>query len=80
MTPTPNSTTTHERLIMHIDIDEARCSGCGQCVMEAPDLFDQREDDGVAMLLRNPMNDEERAAAITARAACPADAIVLLDD
>ena len=64
---------------MFIDIDEARCSGCGQCVMEAPEIFDQR-DDGVAILLRDPVTAQERATVISAQAACPTDAITLADD
>jgi len=33
---------------MKITVDEAKCRGAGQCVLVAPEMFDQREDDGVA--------------------------------
>lgn len=61
---------------MHLEIDETLCSGCGQCVMEAPELFDQRDEDGVAFLLRQPESSTDEADATRAKAACPADAIV----
>lgn len=63
---------------MLIDIDEARCSGCGQCVVEAPDIFDQRDDDGVAILIRSA-RPEDHGDVKRASAACPADAIILSD-
>lgn len=63
---------------MRISIDEARCVGGGQCVHAAEDVFDQRDDDGVAVLLVDPEIDagaEERVR--LAAALCPAQAIRL---
>jgi ferredoxin len=62
-----------------ITIDEDRCSACGQCVMEAPELFDQRDDDGVAVILAQPTAPEAQASALRAQAACPAGAIAVSD-
>ncbi|TDD15487.1 cytochrome P450 [Nonomuraea diastatica] len=36
---------------MKVIIDQARCMDVGQCVMAAPEVFDQRESDGVIVLL-----------------------------
>jgi ferredoxin len=36
---------------MRVELDEPKCVAAGQCVMAAPEVFDQRDDDGVAILL-----------------------------
>ncbi|GAA1305767.1 hypothetical protein GCM10009647_024660 [Streptomyces sanglieri] len=36
---------------MKIDIDQDKCVGAGQCVLVAPEVFGQRDEDGVAVLL-----------------------------
>ncbi|MCZ9347247.1 ferredoxin, partial [Streptomyces sp. TRM76130] len=32
---------------MKINVDRSRCVGAGQCVLTAPALFDQGEEDGL---------------------------------
>jgi ferredoxin len=58
-----------------VTVDQDKCVSAGQCVLNAIDVFDQREDDGVVVLLiENPgpeLADDTRNAA----AACPAFAI-----
>ena len=60
-------------------IDEEGCVGAGQCVLAAPEVFDQRDSDGVAvLLLEHPpaeLHDATREAALL----CPALAIRLAD-
>ncbi|MEV7394697.1 MULTISPECIES: 4Fe-4S domain-containing protein [Streptomyces] len=60
---------------MKVVVDEEKCVAAGQCVAAAADVFDQREDDGIVVLLNeNPpaeLADEVRNAA----AVCPALAI-----
>lgn len=62
---------------MKVLIDEHRCVGAGQCVLVAPDVFDQRDEDGIVVLLQeNPgpeLHEEVRQAAML----CPALAIEL---
>jgi ferredoxin len=60
---------------MHITIDEHRCIGAGQCVLAAPSVFDQREDDGVVILLNADPPDSESAGVRDAAALCPAAVI-----
>jgi ferredoxin len=58
-----------------VTVDQDKCVSSGQCVLNASDVFDQRDDDGVVVLqTENPgpeLADDTRNAA----AACPALAI-----
>ncbi|MFJ6615725.1 ferredoxin [Streptomyces sp. NPDC091289] len=36
---------------MKVHVDRDRCIGAGLCVMSAPNIFDQGEDDGLVILL-----------------------------
>ena len=62
---------------MKVIIDQEKCVSAGQCVLSAPDVFDQRDEDGTVVLLaENPANelaDDVREAATI----CPARAIAL---
>lgn len=35
---------------MNIAVDADKCCGAGQCVLPAPEVFDQGEDDGIVIL------------------------------
>lgn len=67
---------------MKILLDQERCVSGGQCVFAAPDVFDQRESDGVAIFIVDPDNvDEEfRDDVLEAIDICPARAIALADE
>ena len=60
---------------MRVIIDQDKCVASGQCVFTAPAVFDQRDDDGVVVLVTaNPPAsdlDSVREAAML----CPAEAI-----
>ncbi|GAB2667192.1 ferredoxin [Saccharopolyspora gloriosae] len=60
---------------MKITIDEDRCCGAGQCVLEAPDVFDQRAEDGVVVLLDAAPPAELHEASRSAEQLCPTAAI-----
>jgi ferredoxin len=62
---------------MQVELDQDKCVGAGQCVLAAPDVFDQREDDGIAVLLNDTSPDELTADVEQAAAVCPAMAIRL---
>ena len=57
-----------------IHVDKHKCVGAGQCVLSAPDLFDQ-DDDGIVVLLDASPGDDRHAAALKAARLCPALAI-----
>ncbi|MFF2729797.1 ferredoxin [Streptomyces sp. NPDC058008] len=64
---------------MNITIDEDKCCGAGQCVLIAPEVFDQRDDDGIVILLDPAPPQEQHTASREAAAVCPAAAIHLTD-
>jgi ferredoxin len=60
---------------MKVTVDQDKCASSGNCVMHAPELFDQRDDDGVVVLLNENPPVEQTDNARKAAAGCPALAI-----
>lgn len=64
---------------MKVEVDAPKCVAAGQCVLLAPEVFDQRDDDGVVILLDETpapeLHDNVREAALV----CPAAAIRLVE-
>ncbi|MEU4703775.1 ferredoxin [Nonomuraea dietziae] len=60
---------------MRVITDQDRCVAAGQCVLSAPDVFDQREEDGVVMLRDPTPHPDLHDAVRDAVALCPAAAI-----
>ena len=60
---------------MKVTVDQNICASSGNCVMNAPELFDQRDEDGVVVLLNANPPAEQAEGAHRAAAACPALAI-----
>jgi len=60
---------------MKVLLDEEKCVGAGQCVLAADDVFDQRDEDGIAVLLDEHPDQERLGAVETAAQLCPAQAI-----
>ena len=64
---------------MKVTVDKDKCIGSGQCVLAAPDVFDQQEEDGIVVLL-NPNPPADLAEDVRqAAAVCPALAITVED-
>ena len=62
---------------MKIKIDRDLCVGLGECVEEAPAVFDL-DSQGKAVLLDQNPTDREKVLA--AASSCPVDAITVFDD
>jgi ferredoxin len=60
---------------MKVIVDQDKCASSGNCVMHAPEIFDQRDDDGVVELLNDSPPAEQADNARNAAAGCPALAI-----
>lgn len=65
---------------MKVIVDEPKCVASGQCVFAAPDVFDQRDDDGVAIVLVEEPTGEMVPGVREAVAVCPAAAIRLTQE
>ncbi|MFF4525129.1 ferredoxin [Streptomyces bluensis] len=64
---------------MRVELDEPKCVASGQCVMASPEVFDQRDEDGVAILLEERPGEELLDGVREAVAVCPAAAIRLVE-
>jgi ferredoxin len=62
---------------MKLTVDQDKCCGAGQCVLLAPDVFDQREEDGIVVLLDETPADALHAVVREAASVCPAAAITV---
>ncbi|MCS7483119.1 ferredoxin [Umezawaea endophytica] len=59
---------------MRIDVNDGRCVGAGQCVLNAPGLFDQ-DDEGMVKVLDQHPAGPDVAAVLQAVDMCPSGAI-----
>lgn len=64
---------------MKVTVDQDRCVASGQCVMTADDVFDQRDEDGVVVLLDENPPAERVDDVKHAESVCPALAITVED-
>ncbi|MFI6735255.1 ferredoxin [Nonomuraea sp. NPDC050451] len=64
---------------MKVTVETDRCVAAGQCVLLAPEVFDQREEDGVVVLLDETPAPEHHDAVREAAMVCPAAAIHLAE-
>ena len=72
----PPAHNDHQRgSAMKVLLDEEKCVGAGQCVLAAEDVFDQRDSDGIAVLLDEYPDQGKLGAVETAAQLCPAQAI-----
>ncbi|WP_431877273.1 ferredoxin [Amycolatopsis sacchari] len=65
---------------MKITVDQDKCCGAGSCVLLAPDVFDQRDEDGIVVLLDAEPPESLHATVREAADVCPAGAIALSDE
>jgi ferredoxin len=64
---------------MRIVLDQDACLGYGNCVVEAPELFDIDDDSGLAVILVDSVPETAAGAAQAAVRVCPARALELED-
>jgi ferredoxin len=65
---------------MKVTVGQNKCIASGQCVLTVPEVFDQRDEDGIVVLLTDTppdhLADDVRRAAVL----CPAQAIWLKEE
>lgn len=64
---------------MRIKADVGKCQGYGNCVDLDPEHFDL-DDEGLVVLLRDSVTDQETETANAAVRSCPVQAVWLADD
>ena len=64
---------------MKVSVDTQKCIGSGMCVLHTPEVFDQRDDDGVVMLATENPAPELDGSVRESAGACPATAIRITD-
>lgn len=65
---------------MRISVDRTKCIGAGQCVMAAPEVFDQHDDDGTVRILDEQPPAAHQAGAREAAILCPTGALTVQED
>lgn len=64
---------------MKVHLDQRLCAVHGECVLEAPEVFDLDDDDDVAIVLLENPPEAMRAQVERAVSACPVAAITIED-
>ncbi|MEV4364285.1 ferredoxin [Nonomuraea sp. NPDC049625] len=64
---------------MKVAVEADKCVAAGQCVLIAPEVFDQRDEDGIVVLLDETPAPEVHDAVRESAAVCPAAAIHLAE-
>ncbi|MFF2147398.1 ferredoxin [Kitasatospora sp. NPDC058190] len=64
---------------MKVIVDQHKCVASGQCVLTAPEVFDQREEDGIVVLLTETPPDHLLDDVRQSATLCPAQAIWLAE-
>ena len=60
---------------LKVTVDQDKCIAGGECAFAVPEVFDQREEDGVVVLLTDRPDEALSEAVIDAARFCPAKAI-----
>lgn len=62
---------------MRVRVDQEKCCASGLCAVTAPGVFDQREDDGIVVLLNPRPSAHEEHDVEAAAMGCPCEAIII---
>jgi ferredoxin len=62
---------------MRVSVDQEKCISVGNCVRVAPEVFGQREEDGVAIVLDEEPGQPSQESLREAVQGCPVHAIKL---
>ncbi|MGN9845666.1 ferredoxin [Nonomuraea sp. H19] len=65
---------------MKVIVEQGKCCSAGTCVLIAPEVFDQRDDDGIVILLDERPPEELHPIVHEAVSVCPGAAISTSED
>ena len=60
---------------LKVTVDQDKCIAGGECAFAVPEVFDQREEDGIVVLLTDRPDESLNEAVLDAAKFCPAQAI-----
>ena len=64
---------------MKVLVDQDKCVASGQCVVAAPDVFDQRDDDGIVVVRDEEPPAEQEDVVRQAVLTCPSGALSIVE-
>lgn len=64
--------------MLEVGADYAKCQGYANCITAAPDVFDV-DDEGVVIVLRDEVGEDERDRVAESVRSCPMAALTLSD-
>ncbi|MBO1416120.1 ferredoxin [Streptomyces sp. FH025] len=65
---------------MQVSVDRNRCCSSGMCVMNAPEVFDQDDQDSLVTLRQPSLRPDQFADVRLAAQLCPSGAITVTED
>lgn len=65
---------------MRVRVDDAKCQGHTLCAVNAPQVFELRDDDGHSFVPHQQVAPENEAAVRAAYESCPERAIILIEE
>lgn len=65
---------------MKVTVDDDKCCGAGQCVLLAPDVFDQNDEDGIVALRDSQPPQSRHASVREAANMCPTGTITVIEE
>jgi ferredoxin len=74
-TDEPTVTWPERRVPMYVTGDRQVCVGAGECILAAPQVFGQDEDEGLVVVLQAEPGETEREGVEEAAAHCPSGAV-----
>lgn len=60
--------------------DKKKCIAAGLCVGREPAIFDQGEEDGLVLVLRDDVGAEELEGVVESARICPSGAITVVEE
>lgn len=65
---------------MRIQLDPDICFGGGFCILAAPQIFEQDQDDGIAVVLHDQPRAAQESAVREAVLGCPSGALSIVEN
>jgi ferredoxin len=71
---------TRKGRALKVEANGEVCAAAGQCLLAAPNVFDQSDKDGTVVVISTDPPESERSAVLEAVNRCPTSAIRIVED